>query len=230
MLAEEVEGSYPGRIESEGRRDQVHLRFVSERDLHRPEPAKGAVWHVVREHPSRPDADVVAAVRAHRGHGTCEQHPGAEVGVGAGVAEDIDVGGDDPPVGGDAGAIPHGERMPLRPREQGFLAAPHHLHGAARLPHGQRQEGLDGHVLPPAEASSHVGRDHPHSIVRQAEDRRDLGSVLDDLRSHAQRHHPGGVDPADAGLGLQIRMIDRLGPVLRLDHVLCRSHGAVGVA
>src|SRR6266540_833907 len=96
------------------------------------------------------------------------------------------------------------------------------LVNTAGAPDLQGEVGLDGHVLLAAEPAAHVGADHPDPAGGQAEDGGDGGGVLDHLRGHAQGDHPGGVDPADAGLRLQVGVLDPLGPVDALDHQVSR--------
>ena len=66
-------------------------------------------------------------------------------------------------------------------------------------------------------------------LVRQPQDARDHGRVLDDLGGHAQGEH-AVLHPADAGLGLEVGVLDVLGAVLPLDHHVGGGQRALDVA
>jgi hypothetical protein len=225
-LVEEVAFAHRLRGEAQPLGDPVHLLFVPEGDLHGPEPAEGARGGVVGEHRPGPVVDVRHAVRPRRRRAGGEQHPRAQVGVGAGVADDVDLLGDDAAVALHAGAVAQDERVALGAGHDRLLALPDHPDRPAGPPDQQGEVGLDGHVLLAAEPAAHVGADHPELALGQPEDRGDGGGVLDHLGGDAQGDDPRGVDPADTGLGLEVGMLHSLGTVLALDdHVGRRQRG-----
>ncbi len=123
----------------------------------------------------------------------------------------------------------HAERVALLARQQRLLPLPDHPHRPPRLPHQRRQVGLDGHVLLAAEAAAHERRDHPHPAVGQRQDVGELARVLDHLCGHAQRDHAVGVDPADAGLGLQVGVVDARGLIRLLHDLVGARHRLIDV-
>ena len=188
-------------------------------DLHRAEPAEGAGRDVVGEHRASVDAR-----RRARGTGPTagtragEQHPRAQERVGAGVADDVDLLGDDACrrcVA--AGAVAHDERVALR---AGHAATP-----AASTPSctGRRvrqtssaEVRLDGHVLLAAEPAAHVRADHPDPALGQ---RAGCAAIVAACSmtwvDDPQGQHPVAVDPADARLRLEVGVVDVLGAVRR---------------
>ena len=211
-------------------REPVHLTLVAERHLHAAEAAHRAAGRVVGVHGAGADADVGAAVGARRAGGRIQQHQGAEQGVGAAVGEDVDVHRHQAAVGVGAGAVAHPHRMAILARLQRLLAAPDHARRAAGERDHDPEVGLDRHVLLAAEAAADVGGDQPHLVVGQVEDPGDVAEVLDHLGRGADRDHAVGVAPGDAGLGLEVGVVDELGPVLLLDHRRGARDRGLGVA
>ena len=207
----------------------VQLGLVAEHDLHRAEPAERAGRHVVGEHRGGGDAGVGYPVRPARAGRGGEQHPGRQVGVGPGVAEDLDPLGGDRAVAVRPGLVPHDERVPFGAGHQRLLPVPDHPHRPPGVPDQQGQERLDGHVLLAAEAAAHVRGDDPDFALRQAQDVRDHGRVLDDLGGHAQGEH-AVLQPAHPGLGLEVGVLDVLAAVLPLDHHVGGGQRGVHVA
>jgi hypothetical protein len=103
--------------------------------------------------------------------------------------------------------------MPLAVADEGFLAREDEPHRAPRLPHEQSEQALDRHVLLAAEAPAEIRAFEPHPAVREPQHLGHVAEVLEHLGAHPQRQHPFGVDPADAGLGLDVDMVDERRPV-----------------
>ena len=152
-----------------------------------------------------------------RAGGRGEQHPGRQVRVGTGVAEDLDLLRGERAVAARPGPVAHDERVPLGAADQRLLPVPDHPHRPPGMPDQQRQVRLDRHVLLAAEAAAHVRGDHPDLALRHLQDAGDHGRVLDDLGGHAEREH-AVLQPAHPGLGLEVGVLDVLAPVLALDH------------
>ena len=180
-----------------------------------PNPRNAAGRRVVRVGRLRADPHVRHAVGAARVHGRVQQDQRRQIGVGAGVGDDVDVVGEQRALGVGGRAVAHHVAVPLGAGEQRLVAGPEHPHRPARAVDGDRQVGLDGHVLLAAEAAADVGRDHPHLRVGHAEDPGDVAVVLDHLGRDAEVHHAVVVEPADAGLGLEVGVIDELRAVGR---------------
>ena len=216
-LGQEVALAQLGAGQAEAGGQLVQLRLVAEHDLHRAEPAEGAGRHVVGEHRGRGDAGVGHPVRPARARRGGEQHPGRQVRVGAGVAEDLDLLGGDGTVAVGPGPVAHDERVALGAGHQRLLPVPDHPHRPAGVPDQQGQVRLDGHVLLAAEAAAQVRGDDPDLALRQAQDVRDHGRVLDDLGGHAQGED-AVLQPAHSGLRLEVGVLDVLAAVLALDH------------
>jgi len=128
-----------------------------------------------------------------------------------------------------SGPVPHDERVPLGAGDQRFLPVPDHPHRPPGVPDQQGQERLDGHVFLAAEAAAHVRGDDPDLALRQLQDVRDHGRVLDDLSRHAQGQH-AVLQPAHPGLGLEVGVLDVLAAVLPVDHHIGGGQRAVRVA
>ena len=222
-LGQEVALPHLDAGQAEALGQAVHLALVAVHHLHRAEPAEGARRGVVGEHRGRGDAGVGRLVGPAGAGGAREQHPRRQVGVGAGVAEDLDLLRGDRAVQARPGPVPHDERVPLGARGQRFLPVPDHPHRPPGPPDQQREERLDRHVLLAAEAAAHVGRDHPDLALRQPQDLRDRRRVLDDLGGHPQREH-AVLQPAHPGLRLEVGVLDVLGAVLPLHHHVGGGH------
>jgi len=80
----------------------------------------------------------------------------------------------------------------------------------------EREVRLDGHVLLSAEPAADVGCDHADPRCRDAEDLGDVAEVLDHLRGGPDHDDAVLVEPGDSCLGLQVRVVDQLRPVLAL--------------
>src|SRR6202043_707080 len=77
--------------------------------------------------------------------------------------------------------------------------------------------------------AAQVGGDDPDLVGRQVEDLGYLGRVLDDLGGGAHRDHVV-VDPADAGLRLEVGVLHVLGAVGAVHDDVSRGHRRVAVA
>ena len=88
-----------GRAEAEPLGDPVQVGLDGELDLGRPEAAEGAVRRGVRAGRPGPDPDVRAAVRAARVECATREHDRRQGAVRAAVHDDLDVLGDERPVG-----------------------------------------------------------------------------------------------------------------------------------
>jgi hypothetical protein len=119
--------------------------------------------------------------------------------------------------------------MPLGASEEGLVPRPLHPHRPAREPRGEGDVRLDRHVLLAAEAAADVGGHHAHLGVRNAEHLRDVAIVLHDLGRHTDVEDRVVVEPGDAGLGLEVRVVDELRAVLPLDHDVGAREGRLDV-
>ena len=218
------------RVEPQPLRELVHLRLIAQDHLHPAEPTERRRGRVVRVGGGGTDARMLQAVGTARVHRRVEQHERREVRVRPGVGDDPDVLREDRAVVRGGGAVGHVVAVPLRAREQRLVAGPLHAHGPARVGNRQREVRLDGHVLLAAEPAAHVRRDHAHLRVGHAQDLRDVAVVLHHLGRDAQIHHAVVVVPADAGLGLQVGVVDELRRVLALDHDVGGGERRVDVA
>src|SRR5262245_55680875 len=98
--------------------------------------------------------------------------------------------------------------MALAVADERLFAREYELHGAARLPHEQAQQALDGHVFLAAESTAEVRALEPHASVRKLEDLGDVAVVFEHLGADAHDQDALAVDPADAALGLEVDVID----------------------
>src|SRR5262245_62411692 len=122
-----------------------------------------------------------------------------------------------PSAAASASIWPSYARVALAVADEGLLAREHELDGPPGLPDQKAQQALDGHVFLAAEAAAHVSALEPHPPVRKPENLGHVPVVLEYLRAHAQGQDALGVDPADAGLGLEVRVIDERRAVGVLD-------------
>jgi hypothetical protein len=100
--------------------------------------------------------------------------------------------------------------MALGAGQDGLLSTPHQLDGPTCLPYEQRKKRLNGHVFFAAEAPAHVGADVAHAMLWQPKDVRDLARVFDYLGRNSKSDDTVRIYPANAGLGLEIGVIDRM--------------------
>ncbi len=174
--------------------------------------------------------DVVDPVRAGRHPGRVEEDVRRQVRVGAGVGDHLDLRRGDPAVALDAGPVGDRERVPLRGREERLLPRVDELHRAAGLPREEREEDLDGDVLlAPERAADHRPAD-AHLVLRYAEGAGDRAEVLDHLRGDADVDHALFVDPRDAGVRLEVGVLDERHPERVLDDQVGFGHAGLEVA
>ena len=108
--------------------------------------------------------------------------------------------------------------MPLRQREQRFLAGVDEADGPARLEGQQARVDLRGDVVLTAEAAADRRLDHAHAIHRQANVRRDLTPIAKRiLRGRDDGQDAEVVDVRQPGLRLHRHVVHRLRPVGLLD-------------
>ena len=219
-----------GRIDAQPAGELIHLRLIPEHHLHRPEPPHRARGRVVGERHPRVHGDVGHPVRPGRGDGRVHEDERAQVGVRARVGQEVDRLRHQAAVPRRPGAVPQVERVPLRAREQRLLARPHHPHRPPRLPRQEAEEGLDRDVFLPPESPADIRPDDADLVLGHAQHLGHAAKVLDDLRGYADHEHPVALDPGHPGLGLEVRVVDELAPVGRLNDHLGLAERLGGIA
>ncbi len=147
------------------------------------------------------------------------QHGRAMRSVCAGVGDQLDLGCDQPAVGGAGRPVPHVEGMALESRQKALIPVEHDAAGPLGQQRHQRQVGLDGGLVLAAERAARHGHDHPHVLVPQSQRPGDLS--LGALGSLAARPHgEPSILPVerDPRLRLQERVRLPAGEVLVLQH------------
>ena len=210
------------RVDPDVMRQGVHQRLVGDRRLRHAEAAEGAARRLVRV-----PGGGGAAHRRHRvrTHGV-DRHPAghrrAPGSVGAGVEIAVHRRRRQPPLGvaGETGA--NSRRVPLGRRRHALRPRVDAAHRPVQQPGGDRHQRLQRQVQLAAEAAADGRRDHPHLLLRQAEDQRQLIAVhVGRLRA---RHHLDAVAdaPGIAGFRLDVRVFDEG----RLERALGDGRGA----
>jgi len=141
-----------------------------------------------------------------------------KVGIGTGVGGDLDVLAENRPVGSGGGPVGHAHRVALGPGQQRLVPCPLHAHGPVGSPCRQRHVRLDGHVLLPPETPPDVGSHHPTFDSGQPGSWRRRGSARRLGWPRGMFSTPSLFEPAHAGFGLEVGVVDVLGVVLALDH------------
>jgi len=216
-FAEVVDLPEPAWVHAEGAGRRVHLHLVGEIGLERAEAPHGAGEGVVGVNALCVHMDVGDPVRAGRGDRRVVDDPDGQVGVGAAVGQEVGLQGRDPSVPRYACFVPHDVGVPLSVGEDGFLPFVFQAHGPPRLPGQQPQEDLDGHVLFAPEAAAQIGAPDADLAVRNPEGPGDVPVVFEHLGAHVDVDDLVVVHPGDAGLRLQVRVVDPLGRVAIFD-------------
>ena len=121
--------------------------------------------------------------------------------------------------------------MALGGGDDGFLAREHQAHRPARLHRHQRQHALVDHVLLAAEAAADGAHDEPHLVDRLRDDaRQHVAVVRDVLAGREDGDDAVVIDVGEAGLRLEIGVLDLLGGVDLLDDQIGFGEALLDVA
>ena len=224
----DVEGAH-----AEGVGDPPDLDLRGELNLRRAEPPEGTVRRRVRPGRSCPDPDVRAAIRSTGVDRPATQDDGRQGAVRAAVHHDVDLLGDECPVGLDAGPVADDRGVALRRRRQVLVAVVDHPDGLAGLP---RQEGgVEGDdrwvLLLAAEAAAGLGLNDPGLLVGQAQ--RPLQRLVDVVRALERAvdcHAAVLAGDRDHRIVLDVELLLVTDAVLALDHEVRLGESALEVA
>src|SRR4029079_2882399 len=152
-------------------RETAHLDLGGELDLGRAKAAEGAVRWRIRPRGWGEEPDVRAAIRAARVYGAAAQDDGREGAVRAAVHDDLDVLGDERPVGPHAGAVGDDRRVALRRGREVLVPVVDHPDRLPGLPREQCGMERDdrGVLLLAAEPAPRLRLDDPGLLVAQTE-------------------------------------------------------------
>ena len=120
--------------------------------------------------------------------------------------------------------------MALAVADERLLAREHELNRPPGLPDEEAEQALDGDVFLPAEAAAQVRALDPDAAVREIQHVGHVAEVLQHLGADAQDDDALGVDPADAGLRLHVRVVDEGRVVGVLDRHVRAPKALVDVA
>ena len=112
------------------------------------------------------------------------------------------------------GAGLHGDahRVPRRGRDELFLAGQFEFHGPSGLERSQRKNVLDEHFLLAAEPAADALTEHPHLVGRQMEQVGQRAPRQEGhLRAGTDVEDAIGIDPGNAAMGFQRRVLHPLG-------------------
>ena len=110
-------------------------------------------------------------------HRNASRHRRSPRGIGPGVEVGGEVEREQFAIATAAGAQTHSCRMALRSRDYRFGARIDHAHGSSQMPRGERQEWLNGQVELRAKPPADCGRNDPHLVRRNSQDRRDVAAI-----------------------------------------------------
>ena len=191
--------------------EQVEAAFDGEARLVDAEAAHRAARRIVGVGRDRLDLERRHAVGPAGVAGGAFEHLAADRGVGAGIAEDVDLRRGQPPLGVAADRVGHGQRVALRMDADQLFARELDPHRAAGQAREQRRLRLDRHVLLAAEGAAIRGEFDEEPLFRLAEDGGDLAAVLEDALALAQDMQAAvGQRPGEAGLRLEEQVLDAL--------------------
>ncbi len=216
--AERVAEAQLDRIDPAGRGQQVHLRLVRERHLHRTEAPHRAARRVVGPHAQRLDQRVRHSVRARRE----ARRVGGDVerrrAVRAAVEHDARLEAHQRAV--EVGTVPHPDprRVTVHVPEERLAPGVHHLHRSPRAQREQARVDVQAHVLARTESTAHPAEGEAHEPLREPEA---FGHLLTVVVQPLRRHDE--VDAAvvggdgEPGFGAHERLVLHPDLVLTLD-------------
>ena len=180
----------------------------------------------VRVGDDRPD--FVGARRRHRG---AEYHRNGLGDVGSGVGDRPGLHGQDRPVARSRVTHPDAHGVALGAHPDRLLAREGHAHWPARKEGAEGGLYLDRRLLLAAESPAASDEDDAYLVVGKGETGRYHAPVVAGaLVAREYRHAAVGVRYRQAGLRLEVGMLDRLSLVLVLDHDIGRREGLARVA
>ncbi len=229
--ADDVAAAELERVDVEAFGEHVHGRFDAEHHLTESVAAVGAGGDVVRVDDLGVDAAVRHAVHGRRLGDAVEHHADGVVAVRAGVAQDIEAHRGERAVGVRAEGDPHAHRMPERGARELLGARELVGHGPAGAEDGEHHEVFGEDLLLAAEAAADARGEDAHALARHVED---VGEFV----AREEGHLGGGADddtsvvvePADARMGLELRVRDARGLPFARDDGGARGEGGVDVA
>ncbi len=134
------------------------------------------------------------------------------IAVGAGVGEYVELQCRELAVLVGAGLHGDTHRVPRRGRDELFLAGQFEFHGPSGLERSQRKNVLDEHFLLAAEPAADALTEHPNLVGWEMEQVGQRAPRQErHLRAGADVKDSVGIDPGDAAMGFQRRVLDALG-------------------
>ncbi len=213
-----VEQAHRERVQAQVLGVQVDLALMGECDLGGSEPAHGPAEGVVGVDPEALNVDVFDCVGAGGVHRGAVGDRRAVGGIGARVADDRRLHGEQAPVFIGAGLHAHAERMALGRGEVGLFARVDVAHRPPQVEEGEPDEALDVQVELGPEPAAGGGLDDADLFVRQSQQGHDvLVIVVGILGGGMDDQGPVAVDEPGPGVGLDSVVLDEGRPVGLLD-------------